>query len=421
MLSFLRLKFRDFREEHGDMLRNFSHLMSLQAVTYILPLITVPYLIRVLGAEKFGMIAFARAFVQYFIIFTDYGFNLSATKDISINRDNKERVSRILSSVLLIKIAIAILGLLLFFIAISAVPRFRMDWRLYLLAYGGVITSVFSFSYFFQGMEKMKYITYINLASMSAYLISLFVFVRTEADYLNPFLIVIVIWVFLGVVGLWIIKNKFGISLVFPDLGNIKNELEQGWHVFISTMAITGYTNTRIFAVGLFTNNIVTGYYAIAEQLMVTIQCFPLTSFMQAAYPRLSKIYSQDKTRAFRMMSGFQKKTDIVFLFYLPIIFFLAPFVVKVFAGKAYPETIIALRVLLVGVYFIVANAFRVQFLLVSHRESVFSRIHIIAGILGSVLVMSMAYFFTYTGAALSITVIAFIVLVWTRYQVKAE
>ena len=89
------LKNRFVNREKKQIFSNFFSLSILQSVNYILPLITLPYLVRVLGTDKFGLLMFANALIAYFIILTDYGFNLSATREISIVKEDKDKVSKI--------------------------------------------------------------------------------------------------------------------------------------------------------------------------------------------------------------------------------------------------------------------------------------------------------------------------------------
>ena len=105
-----KLKEVSHQEENKQLLSNFLSLTTLQAFTYILPLITLPYLVRVLGTEKFGLVMFAQAFIIFFNIFVDYGFNLSATREVSVNRDNKNKLTEIYSSVISIKLLLLVVS-----------------------------------------------------------------------------------------------------------------------------------------------------------------------------------------------------------------------------------------------------------------------------------------------------------------------
>jgi PST family polysaccharide transporter len=393
---------------------NFLSLSVLQGLNYLLPLITLPYLVRILGPDKYGLIAFAQAFIAYFGIITDYGFNLSATREISIQRENKKKISAIFSSVMIIKVGLLFLSFIIMNIIIFSFQKFRQEWLLYYLTFGMVLGQVLFPVWFFQGMERMKYITYLNITARLIFTVAIFVFIHQASDYIYvPFLNFMGSLV-AGVLSLWIVFKNFNVNFKLPSVADIKHQLREGWHIFISQAAISGYTSSRLFAVGLFTDNTITGYYAIAEKLMSVVQTFPLASLVQSLYPRLSNIYSESKERARSLMNRFQNLTTIIYLIGLPIIYFLAPLIIKVIAGEPYPEVILAFRLLLFAVFFINANAFRVHFLLVSGKDSVYSRIHIIMGIGGFILTFLMTYFFSFIGTVISLIAIEFIILILT-------
>src|SRR5207342_3266640 len=141
---------------------NFLSLVVLQGVTYVLPLITVPYLFRTLSVEKYGLVNFANAFIQYFIVFTDFGYNLSATKLIAENRDDASKLSRIFNRVMFSKLLLLLIGLLVMAIIVLCFPKFSSDKSLYIYTYGMVVGNVLFPVWFFMGMEKMKFITIIT-------------------------------------------------------------------------------------------------------------------------------------------------------------------------------------------------------------------------------------------------------------------
>ena len=400
-------------KEKKVVLENFTSLSALQGINYLLPLVILPYLIRVIGPEKFGLIAFAQALIQYFMIFTDYGFSLTATKKISLCKDQAQ-ASTIFSTVMTVKFILAFLSYLILLFLINAVPKFKHDWLLYLFSFGAVIGNTLFPVWLFQGAEKMKFITIINIIGGIIYTASLFIFVRGPADYLLVPLLNSLFFIITGLLGLYVAFKEFDLEFVFQSYSDIKEELKMGWEVFISVVAINTYTTTRIFAVGLLTNNTLTGYYSIAEKITGVIQAFPLASLSQAIYPRISRIFAKSKTRALGLMHKVQHSTTLIYLLAIPVLFFLAPWIVKIACGKNYPEALISFRLLLLSIFFISANAFKVQFLLVCGRPDIYSRIHVLAALLGLPLIFIFIYYFSYLGAAAATITIEAVIFIST-------
>jgi len=383
-------------------LSNIFSLSTLQGINYVLPLIVLPYLIRVIGPGKFGLIAFAQALVQYFMIITDYGFSLTATRNISLCRGHKEKMCNIFSTVMTVKSLLTALSFIILILLVRFVPKFRQDWLVYILSFGAVIGTTLFPVWFFQGQEKMKYISMININGGIIYAICIFAFVKKPSDFLLVPLLNSLFFLITGVLGLFVAFQKFELTFVRQGYAVIREELRTGWDIFISIVAINAYTSTRVFAIGLLTNNIFTGYYAIAERIANAIQTFPLDSFSQALYPRISKIFTRSRKRAARIMHTVQTSFIFSYLVVIPLAYYFAPWITRIACGVAYPEVIVTLRLLLLAVFCIIANAFRVQFLLVCGKPDIYSKIHVIAAIIGLPLIFLLIYYFSYAGAALS-------------------
>ena len=144
---------------------------------------------------------------------------------------------------------------------------------------------------------------------------------------------------------------------------------------------MTSYSSTRTFALALFAGPKITGYYAIAERIGTMMQAFPLHAFIAAAYPRLCSMYAESPGASYRLTKRLQRYTTWVYAASIPISWYLAPLIIRIAAGRVYAETVTALQLIVVANFFWNANLFRLRFLLVSGRRSLYSRIYVTTGV----------------------------------------
>jgi PST family polysaccharide transporter len=402
-------------------LGNFLALTSVQIGNYLLPLVTVPYLVRVIGIEKYGLVAFAQSLIQYFVTLTDYGFNLSAPRDISFARHDRAKTGLIFVAVVVVKLCLMLLSIIILAILLIVVPRFQSERALFLFTFGQVVGSVLSPFWFFQGIEKMKYITFLNFVDKLIFTLLLFLIIRKPADYLYVPLLTSAGYITSGICGMVVALRVIHIDRACTSYKVILEQFQRGWHIFVSTISVSAYTNTRLFAVGMFTDATITGSYALAEKLMYFVQTFPLSSLLQAAYPRLSNIHFRDPKACYRTMVSLQNYTILFYIVALVPAFALAPTIIKIISGTPYHNAIVAFRLLLVATFFINANAFRVQYLLVSGREPIFARIHILSSLFGVAMIFLGAYFWSYLGPAIAIILVSVAVLIATMKSLADE
>lgn len=392
-------------EDKRRLLSNFFALFIMQGANYILPLITLPYLVRVLGPEKFGLIMFAQAFIQYFVILTDYGFNLSATREISIHRNNKEKVSEIFSSVMIIKFGLLVFSFMVMSVIVFYFEKFRQDWFVYYLAFGIVIGQVSFPIWFFQGIEKMKYIAFLSLISKFFFTAFVFLLIKKESDfYLVPILngsgnILV------GILALSIVIGSFGIRFKIPSLQRIIFDLKEGWHIFISTVAISLYTISNTFILGLFTNNTIVGYYSAAEKLVKAVQGL-LSPISQTIFPYISKLIHESKGKGLLFL---RKTTFLVggFALFLSIILFVfSDFIVRLFFGEKFIESIIVLKILSFLPFIIaLSNIFGIQTMLTLNLKKAFSNILISASILNIILALVLVPLYKHVGISFAVLI----------------
>ena len=254
-------------EDKKRLLSNFFSLSVLQGMNMLLPLITLPYIVQALGTEMFGLINFSLSIVMYLFILVSFGFDLSATRKISMVREDKEKVEEIFSSVMIIKFFLSILSLSILTILILTFDMFYKYALLYYVTFGIVLGNFLFPSWLFQGMENMKYITYINFVSRILFTILIFVLVKDSDDYIYVPLLNSLGLIFGGLYSLWLIPKLFKISFSVPAIPIILDEFKESIHFFLSRLANNGSRFYATTIIGIVFGNTIVGYYTMVEKL----------------------------------------------------------------------------------------------------------------------------------------------------------
>jgi len=397
--------------------KNIVSLFILQGANYLVPLITLPYLVRILGPEKYGLIAFSFAFISYFTVFVDYGFNLSATREISRHRHDHKKVSEIFSAVMFIKLAFTVTGFILLSAIASIWPMLSKEWTLISVVYLVVAGNALFPIWFFQGTEDMRSISVVSIVAKVAVVIGIFWLVHKESDYILAAGLQASSMVIAGLISLIMILGKSKITLVLPDAIQIRTQIREGWHIFTSTAAMTLYTNSNIFILGLITNNVIVGYYSAAEQLVKAAQGL-MTPISQAIYPHISKLVDTSKEMALKFIHKSFIRIGLLSFSLSFLLFILAEPLVLIMLGDKFIPSIPILRVL-AFIPFLVAlsNVLGIQTMLTFGLKKEFSRIIITSGVINIGLIIPLVYLYGGIGAAAAVLATELIVTISMAYR----
>jgi polysaccharide transporter, PST family len=344
MIHYIKSKF--LAEDHRRLLSNFISLSVLQGANYLLPLITLPYLVRVLGPEKVGLIFFAEAFIQYFVIITDYGFNLTATREISINRDNNNKLAEVFTSIIIIKIVLMFLCIIIMSCLVFTFEKFATNWQIYYITFGVVFGSVLFPDWFFQGMERMKYITFLNILSKLFFTLSIFILIHKSSDYIYVPLINSLGYLIAGLLGQWFAIKEFKIKYGKVQFKKIYEYFVHSTQFFLSRFIITVYTNTNTLLIGLIFNYRDVALYSTASKLVTVIRR-PWDILDTTIYPYINKTKNVKLLKKIIVISFLTAVLTTIFFIVL------SSHVILLILGKKFMDAVFLFNILLLKLPFI--------------------------------------------------------------------
>ncbi len=397
---------------------NFASLVLLQGINYLVPLIVFPYLVRVLGIDGFGLYSFILAIIMYGVMLSDYGFDLSATRLISLHSHNKTKTDEIFSTVMVIKFGIALLYLLVLTLLILFIDKLSQNASLYYIAFGLVIGQVLFPVWFFQGIEKMRYITILNALAKIIFTVLILIYVHTPDDLYLVLLFNALGAVIAGIIALYVAVKNFNISFYLPSLEQIKFYLKDGWYIFTSRIAVELYVTANVIILGFFASNAIVGYYSIVEKIVRAVGSLlePLT---RTVFPYLAKVYEQSHELFFK------RNRQLFFLILsimLPVallVFFNASWILGIVSGDTPTPLMITLLQIFsfILVFFLYGHQFT-NMLVTLGETKLLNNIVMIAGLINIIAAPIVIYLFSVVGLVYLNVAIALFIAVTKGYYI---
>lgn len=405
-----KIKTKINQGDNKKLLGNFFSLSILQLANYVLPLIIIPFLFTRLGADKFGLVIFAQVVVMYFGLVVNYGFNLTGPKEIAKNRDSLEKIEEIFSTITTIKFLFSILMFLPFLLMINYFDKFNNDILLYILTYGSMIESVFFPFWFFQGMEKMKYITIIYSFSKIIVTILIFLFINNENDYLFVPMFYLIGSIITSMITIYTIRTKFNIKYKIPSKDKILFMIKDSYELFVSNIIKNSYKNLNMIFLGFLASPIFVGYYALAEKVIRALQAL-MGPISDTLYPYIAnKSSKQSEKKSLSDIFNISKYYTIIALIIVIVILITAPLITYIVGGSIIEDVVKDIRILSLIILFGVLNdLFGIIGLVNLGEKKYFMKCLITAGIMNIIFAYLLINLYNDTGAAIAIVITEFI------------
>lgn len=359
--------------------KNFAYKSVLTLSTYLINFITFPYVARVLGVERIGLVNFVDNTVNYFLLFATMGVGLLGVREIAAVKEDKKRRDQVYSSVLALNLLFTLVSLGIYLLCVVTIPKLCQYDELFYIGTAKILFTVFLVEWFFTGVENFRYITLRSILIKVLYIISVFLFVRDTSDYRLYFILTV------GVVVLNALINQLYIrEFVRVRWNNIQlfKYLKQNVTLGIYTLMTSMYLTFNVMYLGLVSNNTEVGYYITAFKLYSVVLGF-FTAFTNVMLPRMSSLLANGEKDRFQELVN--RSFSVMSTCCIPLILcsmIMAPQIVYILSGPGYEGAILPMRIIMPAAFAVgVAQVLAIQVLMPMKKDKVL----LVASIIGAV------------------------------------
>ena len=403
-----------------QLLKNIFSLGTVQLVNYVFPLITVPYVSRIIGPESYGIINYATAFIAYFTLLIGYGFDLTATRKIARNPDDNVYVSRVFSQIVNARILLFLISVLFFLICILVVEPLRNNIYVTLIIFVSTISVVLVPQYIYQGKQQLSIFAFLNFLKGLISTILVFVLIKTRNDYVILPAINVMVGLLGSVILLIYACRKFNLTYQWVKMKDTFRLLYDEKVIFISTVVISLYTTTNTVVLGLFVPAAEVGYFTISLSLLNVISSVISSPFSSAIFPYVGNAFANNREAGLEVIRKILPLISYLTLFAGIVLFVFAPLIIHVFYGNQFHNAVISFRIMVFTPFVIsMSNVFGIQTMLNLNMDKTFFKATATASIIGLLLNIFMSKFFGYLGTAWNTIIIETFVTVYMYYLIR--
>jgi O-antigen/teichoic acid export membrane protein len=344
--------------------KNILYNMLLSTLNVLFPIISVPYISRVLGVENVGLVNFIITYVNYFVLFAAFGVNIYGMREIAKYKNNKDETSKIFSEIFRVNLITASMASAIYLMSVFFISRFRENMIIFIIAGIALYLTPVTIDWYFQGIENFRMITLRSLAVKCFSLIGLFVFVRTESDII-PYIMLNVISITGASIWNMIYAQRHGLKIIWRNI-NAKIHIRPMFIFFITNITISLYTMLNIIMLGFLSDYTQVGYFTSVYKIVSVILSL-ITAIAPVIIARINIIKGEDGhiekivslyIRSFNMLmiTAIPAMTGLIVIAPRFVLFFLGP----QFSLAALPMQLLSILILIVGL----TNLFGTQILL---------------------------------------------------------
>lgn len=327
----------------------------------------MPYIVNTIGVEKFGLVTFSYAFMAYFQLLVEYGFNSIATKDISLYRGVREKYSQIFWTIMASKLIIFLLSLMILLVLLNYIDILSSNKYVYIFSLGLVFSRLLFPIWFLQGMEEMKYIAIFTVVGRTLYTISIFLFIENKNDFILVPLLNSISLILIALISYYFVVWKFKIIFLLPKKDKMMYYFKEGWYLFLSSVTTNLYTTTNTILLGSLTNYTAVGIFTLAETISSAATQL-IGQFNKVIYPHLAK-YANNKNKLVEEAKKYLKYYFIVLIILSSIIVVFADLFIWILFGEGNSESVVILQVLAITLTLSSLGGFYTRYMIINSKQ----------------------------------------------------